>query len=234
MNLIKDKWTKNDIDDFHKYENELKSDSYNCEWESKIVNTKYPCYGSSSSKAKAAVKLIKKGNYISFLDNLDIISHFDLLCACYLINEIKDFDTFKKYLERYIKYFDSWAHTDTIKPKISKEELYKMSLDYIKSEMVFKRRMAIIFYFTLIKYDYFKEAYDIIDSLTSEEEYYVNIGAAWLLCELMIKDRDRCIKYYENNKTNKFIINKSISKSRESFRVSRTDKDLLLKYKIML
>ena len=100
--------------------------------------------------------------------------------------------------------------------------------------MVFKRRMAIIFYFTLIKYDYFKEAYEIIDSLTSEEEYYVNIGAAWLLCELMIKDRDRCIKYYENNKTNKFIINKSISKSRESFRVSRTDKDLLLKYKIML
>ena len=234
MDLIKDNWTKADINEFHNYEIELKSDSYNCIWEAKIVNTTYECYGATSSKAREAVKKIKKGNYISFLDNLDIISHFDILCACFLINEIKDFNIFKKYLEKYIIYFNSWAHTDSLKPRVPKEDLYNLSLEYIKSDMVFKRRLAIIFYFTLIKFDYFLEAYKIIDLLKNEEEYYVNIGAAWLLCELMIKDRDRCLKYYENNNTNKFIINKSISKCRESFRISKNDKDLLLKYKIML
>ena len=43
-------------------------------------------------------------------------NHFDLECCLFLINEIKEYDIFKKYLDKYILLFDSWAHTDSIKP----------------------------------------------------------------------------------------------------------------------
>ena len=42
---------------------------------------------------------------------------------------------------------------------------------------------------------------------------------------------NKTLKYLENHKLNKFTINKAISKCRESYRVSKEDKELLLKYK---
>ena len=55
---------------------------------------------------------------------------------------------------------------------------------------------------------------------------------AWLLCEFMIKQRDKTLHYLKSNNLNKFTINKAISKCRDSFRVSKEDKELLLKYKV--
>ena len=57
------------------------------------------------------------------------------------------------------------------------------------------------------------------------------MAVAWLLCELMIKQRDKTLVYLNHHNLNKFTINKMISKCRDSFRVSREDKELLLKYK---
>lgn len=55
---------------------------------------------------------------------------------------------------------------------------------------------------------------------------------AWLVCELMIYNRDKTLKYLENHNLNTFTINKAISKCRDSYRVSKEDKEVLLKYKI--
>ena len=76
------------------------------------------------------------------------------------------------------------------------------------------------------------EIFDIIDSLQNEKKYYVNMAVAWLMCELMIKNRIQTLKYLENHKLNDFTINKTISKCRDSFRVSKEDKEFLLKYRI--
>ena len=54
---------------------------------------------------------------------------------------------------------------------------------------------------------------------------------AWLLCNLFIKRREKTISFLQNNKLNKFTINKGISKCRDSFRVSKEDKEYLLRFK---
>ena len=51
------------------------------------------------------------------------------------------------------------------------------------------------------------------------------------MCELMIKNRNQTLKYLEKHRLNDFTINKTISKCRDSFRVSNEDKELLLKYR---
>ena len=54
---------------------------------------------------------------------------------------------------------------------------------------------------------------------------------SWLLCEAFIKNRDSTINYLNENKLNKFVLYKTISKCRDSYRVSSEDKEFLIKYK---
>ena len=86
--------------------------------------------------------------------------------------------------------------------------------------------------FKFIDNDYYiDKVYDTLNKFYNETEYYVNMMSAWLLCELFIKRRDKTIKFLENNTLNKFTINKSISKCRDSFRVSIEDKEFLLNFR---
>ena len=80
--------------------------------------------------------------------------------------------------------------------------------------------------------EYVDKIFKVLDKLYDESEYYVNMAIAWLLCELMIYNRDKTLKYLEHHNLNNFTINKAISKCRDSFRVSKEDKELLLKYKV--
>jgi hypothetical protein len=54
---------------------------------------------------------------------------------------------------------------------------------------------------------------------------------SWLFCECFIKRRDKTIEFLKNHKLNKFTINKGISKCRDSYRVSKEDKEMLMKYR---
>ena len=58
------------------------------------------------------------------------------------------------------------------------------------------------------------------------------MAAAWLLAECMTRYRDKTLDYYEIVNTNAFIVNKSISKCRDSYRITKEDKERLLRYKI--
>ena len=78
MEFIKDIWTKEDILDFKEFEKTLIGDKRDQDFEQRIVNTKYFCFGRTSGKAKEIVKQIKKGNYISFLDLIFVENHFEL------------------------------------------------------------------------------------------------------------------------------------------------------------
>ena len=53
------------------------------------------------------------------------------------------------------------------------------------------------------------------------------------MCELIIKNREQTLEYLKHHKLNDFTINKTISKCRDSYRVSKEDKEFLLKYKVM-
>ena len=59
------------------------------------------------------------------------------------------------------------------------------------------------------------------------------MAISWLMCELIIKNREQTLEYLKHHKLNDFTINKTISKCRDSYRVSKEDKEFLLKYKVM-
>ena len=63
------------------------------------------------------------------------------------------------------------------------------------------------------------------------EEYYINMAIAWLISECFIKYPALTRSFLENNNLNKFTQNKTISKIRDSLRVSNDEKKDIVKYK---
>ena len=97
-----------------------------------------------------------------------------------------------------------------------------MSKTLIQSKFTFSRRLALIILLKLLSvYDCTELVFEILDSLYNENEYYVNMAAAWLLAESMTRYRDKTIEYFKIVKSNSFIVNKSISKCRDSYRITK-------------
>ena len=140
----------------------------------------------------------------------------------------------KKYLDKYSDLADNWATCDLLTFTIkNKEEQYFILLKkYMESSKPFKRRIGIKILFEFVNEEkYIYDIFTILDQFKEEENYYVNMINAWLLCECFIKHRDQTISYLEKNNLNKFTINKAISKCRDSYRVRAEDKEMLLKYR---
>lgn len=233
MELVKEKWTKGDIKDFQEYFKTLGNPDRE-EWTKNIINTSLPCLAIKSADIKKVSSTISKGNYLSFLDLMLWDYYENTAVNGSLISKIKDFDTMKKYLDIYGPKADNWATCDGLKFDIKgrEDKFLSLSLEYVKSDKAFVRRIGIRILFYLIDNPiYVDRVFEILDMFSNEKEYYVNMVNAWLLCDLFIKYRDKTLKYLNKNKLNDFTMNKAISKCRDSFRVTASDKELLLKYK---
>ena len=233
MELIRDEWTSKDLLELNKYLESIKVPE-KIEFTKRVVNTNMPLLGINIPTLESIAKEIAKGNYLSFLDNCQY-EYYDLtIIGAKLINRISDYDVLEKTLSRYLKYCDNWSSIDTLKLKIkgNEDKIFKLAKKYTLSKKTFTRRCGFIIFFKFIKEDnYIAEIFNTIDTMYDEEEYYVNMGIAWLLCELMIKRRKETLTYLKHHHLNTFVLNKFISKCHDSFRISAEDKELLKTYR---
>lgn len=221
------------IDEFQSYLKSLENKE-KIERSKIITKTTLPVLGINNPTLKNIAKDIYKNDFLNFLDLMIWDYYENTIINGYLINKIKDFNTFKHYLDIYSKKVDNWATCDVLKfnVKNNEENFFNLSLEYSQSNLPFVRRIGMYILFDFIKIDnYINKIFHQLDTFTYEEHYYVNMMNAWLLCECFIKQRDLTLKYLNNHKLNTFTINKAIQKCRESYRVNKEDKELLLKYK---
>lgn len=234
MNLVKENWTKQDGEEFIEYLETFKN-SDKIEWSKNILNTNMPVLAIKTPVIKDIVKKIGNGNYNAFLD-LELNKYYENSAINgFLISKIKDFNTMKSYLDKYMLKVDNWASCDLLSFNIKnyEKEFYNLSLEYTKSDKPFIRRLGLGILFKFIDNDkYINQIFAIMNGFYEEEHYYVNMMNAWLFCECFIKRRDETVNFLNNHKLNKFTINKGISKCRDSYRVSKEDKEMLLNYKV--
>lgn len=233
--FIKTLWKKEDVEDFNCYLMSLENKD-KIDFTKRIVNTNMKVLAIKNPVLNTIAKNIFKGDYLSFLNLMPHDTYESTIVDSYVIGLIKDFKLQKKYILKLSKYIDNWATVDSLKFNIKgfEKEYFQFAKDLLNSSKVFERRIGIRILFAFSKTpDYLDNIFILLSTLSNEKEYYVNMAAAWLLCDLFIKYRDKTLEFIKSNKDNKFIINKTISKCRDSYRVSREDKDLLLTYKIM-
>ncbi len=231
MNFVKENWNNNDIEEFNKYLKSIKRED-KIEFAKKTINTNMELLGIPTLDLRKISKEISKGNYLSYLEKANNDYYENTIINALLINNINDIETKKQYISKVV--IDNWATVDimTFKIKGKEKQYLELAKEYIKNNHSFISRIGVRILFNYTALTDLTEIFEIIDTLYSEEEYYVNMAVAWLMCEIVIKNRNQAFEYLKHHKLNKFTINKSISKCRDSYRVSNDDKEKLKEYRI--
>lgn len=230
-NLIKEKWTEKEYLTYIEYLKSLGEETYK-NFHSKLTTTQYEILGIRVPLQRKIAKYLAKGDIKSFLEKSKNTYYEEVMIKGFVIASIKEKDLFLKYLEDYVSLIDNWAITDGFcnSLKIVKQDEYFWFCyfsNFLKSKEEFKVRVGLIVFLSFyIKEPYIEKIFSLVDEIKLDK-YYVNMGIAWLLCECFTKYREKTLNYLLKSKINTFTFNKTISKIRDSYRVSKEDKEYL-------
>ena len=205
----------------------------NAEWENRIIRTNYPLLSTYTKELRDVAKSISKGNYLSFL-HLSPIYHEEVVLQGFVISNIKDAGEQMRLLPNFLNKCDSWGHTDSLKFRITKkneDKWFEYAKELIHSKQTFERRCGLLICLKLVDTPQLGNIFSILSGLKDEQEYYVNMATAWLVCEAFIKRREETLAFLSADNLSPWTQNKAISKCRDSFRVTKEDKELLLSLK---
>ena len=139
-------------------------------------------------------------------------------------------------IKKFIPLIDNWSVCDTFcaglkQVKNNKEEFLNFVKPYLKSKQEFEVRFAVVI---LLDY-YIEDRY--IDFILNElrkintEYYYINMAIAWCYAECFIKYYEKTLEFFKEVELNKFVRNKSIQKAIESYRLTDSQKEVIMLYK---
>ncbi len=222
------KWLKNDYNEYIIYLKSLSDENYR-KFHGKLTPTKYEILGIKVPIQRKIAKMISKGDIESFFKYSDTNYYEEVMIKGFVIASIRDKDLLLKYLEDYVLLIDNWAICDGFCNSLKiinqdKDYWFNYFSKYLKSSEEFRIRVGLII---LLNFYVSDEYLDCIFKLIDEielDKYYVNMGISWLLCECFIKYRDKTLEYLLKSQVNTFTFNKTISKIRDSYRVSKEDK----------
>ncbi len=183
---------------------------------------------------KLAKELLKNYSSKELLENINDNYYEELMLQGMVIGGAKeDINTILKYVKEFVPKIDNWAVCDTFCTSLKitkkyKKEMWKFIQEYLKSDKEFELRFAIVMilgYF--IDEEYLEKDFKIFNNIKSDK-YYVKMALAWAISICVIKYYDRSIKYLEKEAIlDDFTYNKAIQKARESYRLSKEQKDFL-------
>ena len=224
-------WTKETYQEYINYLISIKEDKYK-EFHSKLCFTKYKILGIRLPIIRKISKQISNTNYKDFLKYTKSKYYEEVMIEGLVISTIKDELIFDKYFTKYINKIDNWGICDSFCNSLNivnknPSKYFKLCKELSLSKEEFISRVGLIIILNyFIKKEYLTDIFNILDSIKSDK-YYVNMAQAWLICELYIYYPQETKKYLKKNKLNNFTHNKSISKIRESYRISKEVKDYL-------
>ena len=185
-----------------------------------------------------AKKLFKENSIESlnsFLKNLPHEFYEENNIHAFIIEKINNFDECIFYLEDFLPYIDNWATCDMLNPKIFKnncEKLLEKIYQWINSDSVYTVRFAIGMLMRYFLDEKFETKYlDLVASINSEE-YYINMMRAWFFATALAKQYEQTFPYIKNYSLDKWTHNKTIQKAKESFRISKVQKEELKKFRV--
>ena len=229
------KWDKNDYRNYEKYLLSLQDLEYK-KFHSGLIKTNYGIIGIRVPIMRNIAKEIYKGNLTDYLKINDNNYYEEIFIRGIVISKIKDMNLLIEEFNKFVYKIDNWAICDSFCNSLkivekNKEVFWNIILKLIKVQDEFVVRTAIILILNYyIEEKYMDDIFNIFDNLNTDK-YYINMAIAWTLCEMYIKQKDKTLKYLENNKLNSFVINKTISKIKDSYRVTQEGKEDLNKFR---
>ena len=153
----------------------------------------------------------------------------------FIISGMKDFDACMEELCRFLPYVDNWATCDQMSPKVFKKhkaELLGYIDEWLASDSTYTVRFAIgMLMEHFLDADFALEYPERVAKVRSDE-YYVNMMIAWYFATALAKQYDAVIPFIEEKRLEPRVINLTIRKARESFRITPEQKEYLKSLKV--
>lgn len=171
---------------------------------------------------------------MDFINSLPHKYYEENMIHAIILSNIKDYDYLIEKLDYFMPYIDNWAICDCLTPKIFKKNKDKLIIkinEWIKIDKTYYIRFAVKMLMNFYLDD--KNIKPYLDTIIkiNKDDYYVNMMRAWFFQVALLKNWDVTIKYIENYSLDTWTHNKAISKSIESFRFTKEEKDYLRKLK---
>lgn len=140
------------------------------------------------------------------------------------------------YLREYVPFINNWGICDCCCSTwkfMRKDQKYWFDFlqSYLKSENEFEVRFAVVamldHFINDVYIEFLFQAFDEI----CQEGYYVKMAVAWAVSVCYIKYPKETWDYLQKESLDDFTHNKAIQKIRESYRVSKEEKERLLQLK---
>lgn len=147
-----------------------------------------------------------------------------------------DFTGIRPYLDAFLPKIKNWSVCDStcVSLKIARKEpeaVLEYLLPYLRSDEEFFIRFGVVMLLDhFIMEDYIDLVLEEMDKI-HQDAYYVKMAVAWNLSVCFVKFRDKTLSYLRTNHLDDWTYNKTIQKIRESYRVTKEDKEMLLKMK---
>ena len=165
------------------------------------------------------------GTFLTFPDEYYEITFL----KCALVGALK-YEDFIARVDKVVPLLNNWATCDMFDApcvKKHREEFLPFIEKYLHSDKEFTVRYGLV----MLLHDYVEEQYLplIFRSVRELErnEYYIMMGAAWLIAEVLVKYYDAGVRFLREGSLPKETHNKAIRKACESFRISSEEKAFL-------
>lgn len=232
----KEHWTRSDYEELLRYLSQIGEKDYQ-KFNQSLVPGEVKMYGVRIPALREMAKQIAKGNVEEYLALPKGDFNEEVMLEGFVIARLKLDDwKFRELMNSFVDKINNWQSCDTVATSCKQIKKFKSEYKedikgFLKSSNPWHQRFAII-----LLMSFYLEKEDVSDTLElvyqiDSEFYYVQMAAAWLLATALAKQRNITLEYFEKGIKNDTIVNMAVKKARESFRITKEDKEMLLQYK---
>ena len=98
---------------------------------------------------------------------------------------------------------------------------------YLNSSGEYERRFALVLLMQHYLVDEWIDRVLAVYSSVRLEDYYVKMAVAWGLSVCFVKYREKTLAFFRETDMESWTYNKALQKTRESYRVTQEDKEML-------
>ena len=185
-------------------------------------------------------KEVLRGDWRSYLDSSvaepNTYYEEDIIQALLIGTSKLSWQERHAYIKEFVPKINNWAVCDLFCGTLKEaqrypQEYWQMLMPYFNSSYAYDLRFASVMLLNHFTGDEFvEEALNLLEAI-KHEDYYVKMGVAWAISIFYIKQPQLTLKLLKQNNLDDFTHNKAIQKIRESFRVSKEDKEMLNRLK---
>ena len=182
-------------------------------------------------------KKTAKEDYYGFIEDFQPEIYEEVMIRGMMIGYAKfPMEEQKRELKKFISLINNWAVCDSCCTtykfmKKNQEEWFSFLEPYLNSSQEYKIRFAVVCLLDFFVQEAFIDRILNCFSDIHHEGYYVKMAVAWAVSVCYVKFPEKTEKFLLKNTLDDFTHNKAIQKIRESYRVSKEEKERLNQWK---